>query len=148
RHYAHHDPNRQYTGTARPDSLPARRVNSRSRRKTGGWAMTKKKAASRTVQADQVLERLQKNMKRLQRDADQVLGRLQPPSHVIPPDQRRALTRLLNQAQRVRADLEKRAQWASKQVEARAEQFLSRLERRAAKRLRPILQSLDLPSRK
>ena len=110
--------------------------------------MAKKKIARSTSQTTQVLGRLQKSLKTLQRDAENLLGRTRKQaSQLISRDQKRALDRLFSQAQRLRADLEKRAQRASKDVESRAERFLSTLEKEAAKRLEPLLRRLDLPSR-
>ncbi len=110
--------------------------------------MAKKKTARSTSQTNQVLGRLQNNLKTLQRDAQNLLGRTRKQaSQLISRDQKRALDRLFNQAQRLRADLEKRAQRASKDVESRAERFLSTLEKEASKRLEPLLRGLDLPSR-
>jgi F0F1-type ATP synthase membrane subunit b/b' len=110
--------------------------------------MAKKKTASSTSQTNQVLGRLQNNLKTLQRDAENLLGRTRKQaSQLISRDQKRALDRLFSQAQRLRADLEKRAQRASKDVESRAERFLSTLEKEAGKRIEPLLRRLDLPSR-
>lgn len=98
--------------------------------------------------ANEVLNRLQRNMRALQRDAQHLLGRTRKQAlSLISRDQRRALDRLFSQAQRLRTDLERRAQRASKDVESRAERFLSTLEKEAAKRLTPLLKRLDLPSR-
>jgi polyhydroxyalkanoate synthesis regulator phasin len=110
--------------------------------------MVKKKTATSGSQTSQVLGRLQKNLKTLQRDAENLLGRTRKQaSQLISRDQKRALDRLFSQAQRLRADLEKRARRASKDVESRAERFLSTLEKEATKRLDPLLRRLDLPSR-
>lgn len=98
--------------------------------------------------ANEVLTRLQRNMRELQRDAQHLLGRTRKQAlSLISRDQRRALDRLFAQAQRLRTDLERRAQRASKDVESRAERFLSTLEKEAAKRITPLLKRLDLPSR-
>ena len=110
--------------------------------------MAKKKAASK-ADANQILSRLQGNMKRLQREAEGLLGRTRKQAtQLISRDQRRALDRLFSQAKKLRTDLEKRAERASKSVESRAEQFISTLEKETSKRLAPILKRLDLPSRK
>jgi len=109
---------------------------------------SRRKAATRKPQSNEVLSRLQANMKRLQRDTEGLLGRTRKrAANLISRDQRRAVDRLFNQAQRLRSDLEKRAQRASRDVESRAERFLSTLEKEAAKRLGPLLRRLDLPSR-
>jgi polyhydroxyalkanoate synthesis regulator phasin len=110
--------------------------------------MPKRRAVSSKAQTNQVLSRLQNNMKKLQRDAEGLLARTRKQaSSLISRDQKRALDRLFGQAQRLRADLEKRAQRASKDVESRADRFLSTLEKEAAKRLGPLLRRLDVPSR-
>jgi polyhydroxyalkanoate synthesis regulator phasin len=112
--------------------------------------MAKKRASNSKgkVPTTQVLSRLQRNMKKLQRDAEFLLTRTRrQATQLISRDQRRALDRLFGQAQRLRTDLEKRAQRASKDVESRAERFLSTLEKEAAKRMGPLLRRLDLPTR-
>jgi polyhydroxyalkanoate synthesis regulator phasin len=110
--------------------------------------MAKRKASSRKPATNQVLVRLQDNMKRLQHEAEDLLKRTQQEAtSLISRDQRRALDRLFNQAQRLRTDLEKRAQRASKDVESRAERLLSTLEKEAGRRMGPLLKRLDLPSR-
>lgn len=110
--------------------------------------MAKRKGRSRKPASNQVLVRLQDNMKRLQHEAEDLLKRTQQEAtNLISRDQRRALDRLFNQAQRLRTDLEKRAQRASKDVESRAERLLSTLEKEAGRRMGPLLKRLDLPSR-
>ena len=110
--------------------------------------MPMKKTAGTKPRTSQVFSRLQDNMRQLQRDAEALMRRTRTQAtKLITRDQRRALDRLLRQAQRLRTDLERRAQRASKDVEARTEHFLSTLEKQASKRLRPILQRLDVPSR-
>lgn len=110
--------------------------------------MAKSKRAHNAPPANEVIGRLQRSMKDLQRDAQDLLGRTRKQAtSLISRDQRRALDRLFSQAQRLRSDLERRAQRASKDVESRAERFLSTLEKEAAKRLTPLLKRLDLPSR-
>lgn len=110
--------------------------------------MAKRKTNSRKPATNQVLTRLQGNMKRLQQDAEDLLKRTQKEAtSLISRDQRRALDRLFSQAQRLRTDLEKRAQRASKDVESRAERLLSTLEKEAGRRVGPLLKRLDLPSR-
>lgn len=110
--------------------------------------MAKKSSSGSTLEAGRLLSRLQDNMRQLQRDTESILKRTrQRATHLITRDQKRALDRLFSQAQRLRTDLEKRAERASKDVEARAERFLLTLEKEAAKRLRPMLRRLDLPSR-
>lgn len=110
--------------------------------------MAKRKANSRKPPTNQVLTRLQDNMKRLQHEAEDLLQRTQKEAtSLISRDQRRALDRLFSQAQRLRTDLEKRAQRASKDVESRAERLLSTLEKEAGRRMGPLLKRLDLPSR-
>jgi hypothetical protein len=110
--------------------------------------MAKKKVA-RKAEASQILPRLQRNMKRLQREAEGLLGRTRKQAtQLISRDQRRALDRILSRAKKLRVDLEKRAERASRTVESRAERLLSTLERETAKRLAPIVKRLDLPSRK
>lgn len=110
--------------------------------------MAKQKANSRKPPTNQVLTRLQDNMKRLQHEAEDLLQRTQKEAtSLISRDQRRALDRLFSQAQRLRTDLEKRAQRASKDVESRAERLLSTLEKEAGRRIGPLLKRLDLPSR-
>jgi polyhydroxyalkanoate synthesis regulator phasin len=110
--------------------------------------MPKRRAVRSKTQTNQVLSRLQGNMKKLQRDAKGLLARTRKQANsLISRDQKRALDRLFSQAQRLRTDLEKRAQRASKDVESRADRFLSTLEKEAAKRLGPLLRRLDVPSR-
>jgi polyhydroxyalkanoate synthesis regulator phasin len=110
--------------------------------------MPKRRAVRSKAQTNQVLSRLQGNMKKLQRDAEGLLARTRKQaSNLISRDQKRALDRLFSQAQRLRTDLEKRAQRASKDVESRADRFLSTLEKEAVKRLGPLLRRLDVPSR-
>jgi len=110
--------------------------------------MAKKKVA-RKAEANQILSRVQSNMKRLQREAQGLLGRTRKQAtQLISRDQRRALDRILSRAKKLRTDLEKRAERASKTVESRAERLLSTLEKETARRLAPIVKRLDLPSRK
>jgi polyhydroxyalkanoate synthesis regulator phasin len=110
--------------------------------------MPKRRAVRGKAQTNQVLSRLQDNMKKLQRDAENLLARTRKQAtNLISRDQKRALDRLFSQAQRLRTDLEKRAQRASKDVESRAARFLSTLEKEAAKRMGPLLRRLDVPSR-
>jgi len=110
--------------------------------------MAKSARPTKTAPTSEVINRLQRSMKDLQREAQNLLGRTRKQAtSLISRDQRRALDRLFSQAQRLRSDLERRAQRASKDVESRAERFLSTLEKEAAKRLTPLLKRLDLPSR-
>ncbi|HVM96437.1 MAG TPA: phasin family protein [Candidatus Acidoferrales bacterium] len=110
--------------------------------------MAKRQARAKTGVTSQVLDRLQQNIRQLQRDAEAVVGRTsKQASQLITRDQKRALERMIGQAQRLRNDLEKRAQRASKDLESRAERFLGTLEKETTKRLVPLLRRLDLPSR-
>jgi polyhydroxyalkanoate synthesis regulator phasin len=110
--------------------------------------MAKAKVSKAKPASNQVLSRLQDNMRKLQHDAEDLLKRTQKEAtSLISRDQRRALDRLFSQAQRLRTDLEKRAQRASKDVESRAERLLSTLEKEAGRRVGPLLKRLDLPTR-
>ncbi|MBI3783655.1 MAG: phasin family protein [Deltaproteobacteria bacterium] len=110
--------------------------------------MAKKRASAKTGMTTQVLDRLQQNIRQLQRDAESIVGRTsRQATQLISRDQKRALERMLDQAQKLRTDLEKRAQRASKDLESRAERFLGTLEKETTKRLVPLLRRLDLPSR-
>jgi polyhydroxyalkanoate synthesis regulator phasin len=98
--------------------------------------------------ASEPLERLRDNMRRLQRDAEQLLNRTRKQAtNLISRDQKKALNALLTQAGKVRADFEKRAQQAQKQVEAQADKLLGRVEKQLADRLRPLLRRLNLPTK-
>jgi poly(hydroxyalkanoate) granule associated protein phasin len=108
-----------------------------------------KKKRGRKSEASQVVTRLQSNMKRLQREAEGLLGRTRKQAtQLISRDQRRALDRIFSRARKLRTDLEKRAERASRAVESRAERFLSSLEKETARRLAPLVERLDLPSRR
>jgi len=114
----------------------------------GDQLMAKAKVSKAKPASNQVLSRLQDNMRKLQHDAEDLLKRTQKEAtSLISRDQRRALDRLFSQAQRLRTDLEKRAQRASKDVESRAERLLSTLEKEAGRRVGPLLKRLDLPTR-
>jgi len=111
--------------------------------------MAKKAGKSITPQpTSEVLARLQSNMKTLQNDAEALLKRTRTQAaEIISKDQQKALDRLLRQAQSLRDDLEQRARRATHDVEAQAERLLGTIEKEAAKRIRPFLERLDLPSR-
>ncbi len=108
----------------------------------------KKAGMAQQSQTSEVLARLQANMKDLQRDADIVLTRTRKQAtRLISKDQKRAMDRLLTQAQTLRSGLEKRARRASRDVEAQAHRLVATIEKEATKRLRPLLERLDLPTR-
>lgn len=110
--------------------------------------MVKKAGTAPQLQTSEVLARLQANMKDLQRDAETVLTRTRKQAaQLISKDQKRAIDRLLSQARSLRSDLEKRARRASRDVEAQAHRLATSVEKEATKRLRPLLERLDLPSR-
>lgn len=95
-----------------------------------------------------VLSRLQESTKSLQKDASALLKRTRKQAApIVSKEQQRAIDRVLKQAQTLRTDLETRARRLSRDVEAQADRLLSSIETEATKRLRPLLQRLDLPSR-
>ncbi len=116
--------------------------------------MAKKAATRRQRSAPKrpVLSRFQGNLKRLQRDVEAVLSRTRKQAgQLVSRDQKQALNRLVSQAQRLRADFEKRVKQASRTLESRTDRFATTLEKEARKRLGVILErlvrQLNLPSR-
>lgn len=95
------------------------------------------------------LGRLRTTMRSLQRDADKLLKQTRKRAKtLIRQDGEEALERFLGQATRLRKDVEKRAQRASRDLETRADKFRSALEKEVGQRLSSVLKRLDLPTRR
>lgn len=96
----------------------------------------------------QPLTRLQAGMRNLQRDAEKLLQKTRKQaSAVITRDQQKAIDRIIEQARKLRKDLEHRARRASREIEVRTEKFLRAMEKEASQRLSSVLSRIDVPSR-
>jgi polyhydroxyalkanoate synthesis regulator phasin len=110
--------------------------------------MATKKAPPKHASSSQVLETLQQSLRRLQQEADATLSRTTKRAEQIAARNRpRAVGRLVDEAQRVGVDLQERAARTTKTLESQAERWLGALEKQATKRLKPLLERLDLPTR-
>lgn len=104
--------------------------------------MAKKRAArpmTRKAPKTSVLSRLPGDIKKLQRDAQSLLQQTRKETARLTQDQKRALGRVVTQAQQLRKDFDGLVKRTSKDLESRSKRFLSTVQQQAEKRLEPVL---------
>lgn len=95
-------------------------------------------------QGGSLLSQVQGNIRKLQRD---VVDRVRKQAALLGREQKQVVERLLHQAERMQTGLEKDARRLSREVEVRADRFLSSIEKRIQESLEALVSQLDLPSR-
>lgn len=102
-------------------------------------------AEPRTMEA---LAQFRTNMEALRREAEaQLVRKRRRGTRQAAAEPQQVLQRLLQQAQSLRAEMEKRAKRTSRDVGAQGEKLVTALEKESARWLQPLLKRLDLPSR-
>jgi DNA anti-recombination protein RmuC len=103
---------------------------------------------SRKTRAGKGLQPLRQTLRRLERERSRLVARARTEAaRYLTTSQQRALGGLMQQARRLRTDIERRVQRGRRAFEARAEKLLSRVEHRAARALSATMKRLDLPTR-
>lgn len=100
-------------------------------------------AANRVTE---LVRQLDERMATLQADSERHLARAPRKTRRVPAEPNRAVAELLRQTRRLRFDLEERLARASKEAEGRADRFWSSVGQEAVRRLRPLLERLELPA--
>jgi poly(hydroxyalkanoate) granule-associated protein len=94
------------------------------------------------------LTRMQSTLRRVQSEGERMVGRIRKDAgDLIGKDRRKAVQELIAQAQKVRGDIQKRAERAVKELEERGQKILSAIEKQAEKSVEPIVRGLNLPTR-
>ncbi len=95
-------------------------------------------------QGGDLLSHVQGNVRKFQRE---VLDRVRKQAALLGREQKHVVERLLHQAERMQTGLEKDVRRLSREVEVRANRFLSSIEKRIQESLEALVSQLDLPTR-
>jgi poly(hydroxyalkanoate) granule-associated protein len=94
------------------------------------------------------LTRMQSTLRRVQSEGERMVGRIRKDAgDLIGKDRRKAVQELITQAQKIRGDIQKRAERAVKDLEERGQKILTAIEKQAEKSVEPIVRGLNLPTR-
>ncbi len=94
------------------------------------------------------LAQVQETIRSFQSESEKLFARARKEaSKLISRDQRKVIDSLLDQANAIREDIQKRTEKALKGFSSRAWKIFSQLEAEAKKRLNPLVRRLSLPSR-